>query len=159
ALPKGTAIAMRFRYDNSSANPRNPHRPPTHVVWGQNTSDEMGDLWLQVVPRAAADLAVLNQDFRRKAHAEDLAAYVKLLHGDAANPLRHDAVASLYFEDGQVDEAIAQYRQSLALNPSSAATHYNIGIAYSARGRRDDALAHFEQAVRLDPDYAAAHNN
>ena len=44
---------MRFSYDNSAANPRNPHRPPARAVWGQNTSDEMGDRFgdLQVVPR------------------------------------------------------------------------------------------------------------
>ena len=53
ALPKGTTISMRYTYDNSAANPRNPHRPPARVVWGQNTSDEMGDLWIQVIPRAA----------------------------------------------------------------------------------------------------------
>lgn len=159
SLPKGTAISMRFTYDNSAANPRNPSRPPARVVWGQNTTDEMGDLWIQVVPRNTSDLAALNKDFRRKAHAEDLAAYSKLLESDPDNPLRHDAVGGLQLEAGQVDAAIQHYLASLRLNPSSPSTHYNIGIAYSARGRRDAALAHFEQAVRLDPDYAQAHNN
>jgi Flp pilus assembly protein TadD len=152
-------IRMRYVYDNSSDNPRNPHRPPARVVWGQNTSNEMGDLWIQVVPRNPSEFATLNQDFRRKANAEDLAAYRRLLEAEPDNPLRHDAVASLAFEAGRVDEAIEQYVQSLRLNPSSASSHYNLGIAYSARGRRDQALAHFEQAVRLDPDYAQAHNN
>ena len=92
-LPKGTTISMRYTYDNSAGNPRNPHRPPARVVWGQNTSDEMGDLWMQVIPRAAADEPILTADFRRKADAEDLAAYTKLLQGDPDNPLRHDAVA------------------------------------------------------------------
>ena len=96
ALPKGTTLSMRYVYDNSAGNPRNPHRPPARVVWGQNTSDEMGDLWLQVIPRAVADEPILTADFRRKAHTEDLAAYTKLLQQDPANPLRHDAVASLY---------------------------------------------------------------
>jgi tetratricopeptide (TPR) repeat protein len=158
-LPKGTTIAMRFVYDNSLANVRNPQRPPSHVVWGQNTTDEMGDLWLQVAPRAAPDLATLYQDFRRKAHSEDLAGYTKLLNGDPGNPLREDAVASLYFEDGHPGETIAHYRRSLQINPSSPSAHYNIGIAYSAIGKREEAIAHFEEAVRLDPEYAQAHNN
>jgi tetratricopeptide (TPR) repeat protein len=137
ALPRGTTISMRYTYDNSAANPRNPNRPPARVVWGQNTSDEMGDLWLQVIPRAAADEPILTADFRRKAHAEDLAAYTKLLKADPANPLRHDAVASLYLDAGQLDEAIAEFRESLRLNGDSAPTHYNLGFALSARGRRD----------------------
>ena len=61
--------SMRYVYDNSAGNPRNPHHPPARVVWGQNTSDEMGDLWMQVIPRAAADEPILTADFRRKAHA------------------------------------------------------------------------------------------
>src|SRR5205085_8418427 len=90
ALPKGTTIAMRYTYDNSAANPRNPHQPPGRIVWGQNTSDEMGDLWLQVVPRRAEDSASLERDFRRKAFAEDLAGYKTLLEREPGNPLRHD---------------------------------------------------------------------
>src|SRR4029079_18097432 len=51
-LPRGTAISMRFTYDNSGANLRNPVQPPQAVVWGQNTTGEMGDLWLQAGPRS-----------------------------------------------------------------------------------------------------------
>lgn len=159
ALPKGTTIAMRYVYDNSARNPRNPHSPPARVVWGQNTSDEMGDLWIQVIPRSSADAVILTEDFRRKAHAEDLAAYTKLLQDDPANPLRHDAVAALYLDAGRVDDAIVEYQRSLGLNNESAATHYNLGFALSARGRRQDAIAQFQEALRIDPDYALAHNN
>jgi tetratricopeptide (TPR) repeat protein len=158
-LPRGTTISMRYVYDNSSGNPRNSHHPPARVVWGQNTSDEMGDLWLQLVPVNRADQPALARALKRKASSEDLAAYTKLMEGDLDNPLRHDAVAGLLFDAGRLDEAIAQYQRSLALNPSSASTHYNLGIAYSARGRRSDARAEFEEALRLDPDYAQAHNN
>jgi tetratricopeptide (TPR) repeat protein len=158
-LPKGTTIAMRYTYDNSAGNPRNARRPPARVVWGQNTSDEMGDFWIQVLPRSDAEAAMLTEDFRRKAHADDLAAYTKLLQGDPANPLRHDAVASLYLDAGQFDEAIEAYRESLRLNRESAPTHYNLGFALSARGRREEAIAQFLEAIRIDPDYALAHNN
>ena len=72
---------------------------------------------------------------------------------------RHDAVADLYLEDGQLNDAVAEYRASLRLNPDSAPTHYNLGFALSALGKRDEAVAQFEDAVRLDPDYAQAHNN
>jgi len=159
ALPKGTTLSMRYTYDNGAGNPRNPHHPPARVVWGQNTSDEMGDLWIQVIPRAAADEPTLTADFRRKAAAEDLAAYTKMLQGDPQNPLRHDAVAALYLDSGRFDEAIAEFRQSLRLNPDSAPTHYNLGFALSARGHRDEAISAFQDALRIDPDYAQAHNN
>src|SRR5262249_28715764 len=145
--------------DNSPANPRNPNRPPARVVWGQNTSDEMGDLWIQVIPRSASDASSLSDDFRRKAHAEDLAAYTKLLRADPGNPLRYDAVASLYLDERNYDQAIAEFRASLRLNADSAPTHYNLAFALSARGRRDEALGELRDALRIDPDYAQAHNN
>jgi Tfp pilus assembly protein PilF len=158
-LPKGTVISMRYVYDNSAENVRNPHHPPARVVWGQDTTDEMGDLWLQVAARTAADHRVLAADVRRKALAEDLAAYTTLLQHAPTDPRRHDAVAALYFERGQIDDAIAHYAQSVALDPRSAQAHYNLGLALSVRGRRDDAVREFQAALDIDPDYAQAHNN
>src|SRR4030095_4801133 len=61
ALPAGTVISMRYTYDNSDANRNNPHHPPVPVIWGPQSSDEMGTLGLQVLPRSPADLAVLGQ--------------------------------------------------------------------------------------------------
>ena len=44
-LPKGTRLQMRYVYDNSADNPRNPDQPPREVFWGQRSADEMGDLF------------------------------------------------------------------------------------------------------------------
>jgi hypothetical protein len=41
-LPKGTRIDVDAWYDNSAANPLNPHSPPQWVHWGEQTSEEMG---------------------------------------------------------------------------------------------------------------------
>jgi tetratricopeptide (TPR) repeat protein len=150
---------MQFTYDNSADNVRNPHRPPSRVVWGQNTTDEMGDLWIQMVPRAEADAAELRADVQQKRSAEDLAAYRKLLQADPANPLRHDAVANLYLEARRLDEAIVHFRRSLALNPASASSHYNLGYALALQGQRDRAIESFRAALRIEPDHAQAHNN
>jgi hypothetical protein len=49
-LPAGTVISMRYRYDNSDENIRNPNVPPKRVVGGNRASDEMAHLWLQVLP-------------------------------------------------------------------------------------------------------------
>jgi len=158
-LPRGTAISMRFTYDNSTANPRNPSHPPQAVVWGQNTTDEMGDLWLQVVPKSKLDFAILTADINQKTRTEDLAAYTKVLQGDPKNPLRHDAVAMLHLQLGHIAEAQAEFRESLRLNPESAPTHYNMGLVFSMQRKYQEAAAEFQNATRLDPNYAEAHNN
>jgi Flp pilus assembly protein TadD len=158
-LPKGTRLSMQYVYDNSAANPRNGSHPPKRVVWGQNTTDEMGDLWVQLVPVRNADLQQLAEDIGRKTHGEDLAAYTKLMNADPANPLRHDTVGMLSLQAGDPVGAARQFRASLQLNPDSAPTHYNLGIALSLQRSYAEAIAEFREALRVDPDYADAHNN
>ena len=57
-LPKGTRLNVRITYDNSAENPRNPSNPPKRVLWGENSTDEMGSISLMVV---AADEEELPQ--------------------------------------------------------------------------------------------------
>jgi hypothetical protein len=49
-LPKGTVLHMRYAYDNSEGNVHNPHSPPVRVHAGNRSEDEMGHLWLQLLP-------------------------------------------------------------------------------------------------------------
>jgi hypothetical protein len=49
-LPQGTRVEMKFAYDNSAANPGNPRRPPRRVTWGEQTTDEMAEVHLRLIP-------------------------------------------------------------------------------------------------------------
>ena len=49
ALPAGTRLSMTYVFDNSIGNPRNPDRPPTRARWGWRSTDEMADVWIQVI--------------------------------------------------------------------------------------------------------------
>ena len=46
-------------------------RPPARVSWGWRSSDEMADVWIQVMTRSEADRARLGREVRRKMAAED----------------------------------------------------------------------------------------
>ena len=54
-LPKANVISMHYQYDNSVANVRNPNHPPKRVRAGNESTDEMAHLWLEVLPRGAGD--------------------------------------------------------------------------------------------------------
>ena len=41
---------MRYHFDNSASNVRNPNQPPKEVKAGNGATDAMGHLWLQVLP-------------------------------------------------------------------------------------------------------------
>jgi uncharacterized protein (TIGR03437 family) len=58
-LPKGTRLDGEIVYDNSSDNPRNPNSPPKRVQWGEQSTDEMGSLIINVVPRQDSDYTPL----------------------------------------------------------------------------------------------------
>jgi hypothetical protein len=61
ALPAGTRIDVRFIYDNSAENPRNPSVPPRAVLWGEDTFDEMASLTLLVVAEGSDDTSALRR--------------------------------------------------------------------------------------------------
>jgi uncharacterized protein (TIGR03437 family) len=58
-LPKGTRLDGEYTYDNSTANLKNPFYPPKEVKWGENSTDEMGSLLLNVVAHKQTDLGTL----------------------------------------------------------------------------------------------------
>src|SRR5258708_14192766 len=150
---------MEYGVDNSDAEPRNPDHPPRRVAWGWRTSDEMADVWIQMVTRSAADRARLAADARRKMAAEDVVGCEVLITREREYAaLRNDA-AALYMELGQPARALQHFDVVRRLQPQSAVARYNVGVALEALGRRDDAAREYESAVRLDPAYSLAHNN
>jgi Tfp pilus assembly protein PilF/mono/diheme cytochrome c family protein len=158
-LPKGTTLTMQYTYDNSVANRRNPQLPPQRVRWGQNSLDEMGDLWIQVVPRSRADLNTLVGEFRQKVFREDILGYEMELQRNPDDVSLHDDIATLYMAVGRTGEAIAQFSESVRLTPEAAAGYFNLGTALAAAGRIDESIAQFGRALQLQPDYALALNN
>jgi tetratricopeptide (TPR) repeat protein len=158
-LPKGTTIAMQFTYDNSAGNVRNPERPPQRARWGQRSRDEMGDLWLQVLTRDAADLISLTRDARRKMTMEDTVGYETMIRVYPDDTDLHDDVALLYMELGRIDDAIAHFEASVRLKPQAAPAYFNLGTALTVAGRFEPAIAAFQRALQIRPDYSQAHNN
>jgi tetratricopeptide (TPR) repeat protein len=60
---------------------------------------------------------------------------------------------------GRLDEAMADYKKALAINPHYAEANNNLGQALTERGRPRDGLAMFRAALDDRPDLLAAHNN
>ncbi len=59
---------------------------------------------------------------------------------------------------GKLDEAVAEYREAIRLQPDLALAHSNLGNALAGQGKVDEAVAEYRTAIRLQPDFAAAHN-
>src|SRR5262245_258047 len=158
-LPAGTMLAMEYVFDNSSANPRNPDRPPQRVSWGWRSSDEMADVWIQMMTRSEADRARLVADARRKMAAEDIVGCETVIAREPNYAAVRNDAAMLYMELGQPQSALRHFEAVRQLQPQVAAASYNVAVALEALGRPKDAVPQYEMALRLDPSYSLAHNN
>ena len=159
ALPAGTRLSMRFTYDNSKDNPRNPHRPPERVKWGPKSSDEMSALWIEVQPRRQEDVAVLMRDYYQRALVADIAGAEMQARTSPSDPLAHNYLATKYLQAQRVNDAVGQLVEALKLNPRDAEAHSNLASAYQAMGRLPDAVREARLAVALKPADDRVHFN
>lgn len=148
SLPAGTTLHMRYTFDNSAANPQNPHVPPRRVVHGNQSSDEMAELWLQVLPRSAEDLEEL-----------ELATLREWLEVNPSNPYTRYNLGVALAERGRHTEAVREYREALLRAPAFAEAHNNLGNALVQLARLDEAIAAYRDAIEVRPAFAEAHYN
>jgi tetratricopeptide (TPR) repeat protein len=152
-LPAGTTISMRFTYDNSADNIRNPNQPPKRVAAGNRASDEMAHLWLQVLPRETSDTTI---DPRLQIQ-EALAR-----HHIQNNPEDFEAhynLAALLQMKGEVSGAVMQFSEAVRIRPDDSTANNALGAVLLARGHLDGAIVHLNTALRGRPDYFDAHYN
>jgi Flp pilus assembly protein TadD len=149
-LPAGTVLHMRYSYDNSAANVRNPHSPPVKVKAGNRSEDEMAHLWLQVLPQPAKSgepdprLALERawmENRLRKSPDDDIALY---------------NMAALDTAEGNNVEAVATYRKLLAQRRGDVRTMTSLGAAMAASGDWTGAQRQFRAAIANDPTYTDA---
>ena len=182
-LPKGTVISMRWTYDNTAANVRNPNRPARRVVAGNNSTDEMSHLWLQVLPRGAADQRIVLQESIMRhwlnkypddftAHfnlgavlqsmardEEALQEYRAALRSKPDDAVTRNSLGTVLQTMGLYQDAIKQYQEALRLKPDYVSVHYNWGNSLLAAGKPGGAISHFQEVLRVSPDDADAHSN
>ncbi|HEV8397591.1 MAG TPA: tetratricopeptide repeat protein [Vicinamibacterales bacterium] len=150
-LPRGTTLRMRFEYDNSAANPANRSKPPQRVQWGPLSTDEMGALWLEVVPARPEDAAMLERDYQARALKADLAAAELAAQAHPGDAAVMNRLATRYLQAGRVGDAVAQLRQAVRIAPRDAAARSNLGTALQARGEVPAAIRELEAAAGLKP--------
>jgi tetratricopeptide (TPR) repeat protein len=73
--------------------------------------------------------------------------------------MAHNNLGHALYGQEKVEEAIACFRQAIALDPKDSLAHYNLGYALYGKGKVDEAIACFRKAIALDPKHAGAHHN
>lgn len=86
---------------------------------------------------------------------------------DAARLLPDEKTAGadrIYFNRGQakvgmgkLDDAVADFRRSLAVSPQYAPVHFELGWTLARLNRFDEAMPEFDQSIALDPKFPNAY--
>jgi mono/diheme cytochrome c family protein len=160
ALPKGTILKMRFTYDNSEKNARNPNHPPRRVQYGLETSDEMGELWFWLETKSAAELATLQREhFSTYGLRDKLAVNEALLRRDPKDAASRTELGVALAAMGKTDDALTQLRQAIADDPQAQRAFYALGTLLIKRGDLDEAASALTRATEIDPRDAKAQSN
>ena len=152
-LPAGSTIHMRYSYDNSAANPHNPNSPPIRVTNGNRSVDEMGHLWLQLLPRPVEGE---KQDLREPI----LRAWMQdVLEKSPTDPTALFNLASIDMSESKFATAATLYRQALKSRPNDARMRTALAAALLQSGDESQARAQLQAAIAADPTYPDAPYN
>ena len=64
-----------------------------------------------------------------------------------------------YASQGELDQAITEFKIAIKRDVRWAKPYYNLGVAYSRQGKWNHAIFTWKKTVYLDPNYANAHYN
>jgi len=182
ALPAGTRVDFEYRYDNSDDNPNNPFHPPRRVRFGQESTDEMGTLTLQLTLKDIADRqrlaeANMRRDLEKLGYdAPMLCRLTGLLREMNRNEEALTVVAQVLEREPGNAQALAEYGMCLAvagrmpeaeralaasvqLDPSQNNARMRLAGLMARSGRTGPAIELFEAALDWSPNLAALHNN
>jgi mono/diheme cytochrome c family protein len=157
-LPAGTVLTMRYTYDNSDQNPENPNHPPKRVQYGTQTTDEMGELWVQVTGTPAALRKLGEICSARVLQDITTASEARLRLGPADAPA-HTRLGSIKLSQGNFSEALTHLRTALQSDPSSDEAHYYMGLLLRQQNQLSAARQEFQEAARLNTNSYKSYGN
>jgi tetratricopeptide (TPR) repeat protein len=158
-LPQGSTLSMRFTYDNSTNNARNPNHPPRAVSYGPQSSDEMGELAFQLLPRTKADYDLLARVNAARMTRAFMANNEHKLRKNPDDAEAHAELGVLLIGQNQLASAEQHLLAAARLKPDRAANHYGLGVLFRSQNKLAEARREFETTLRLDSNNAQAHGN
>jgi tetratricopeptide (TPR) repeat protein len=155
-LPAGTRLEMRYQFDNSAGNPRNPSQPPRRVAYGVSTRDEMAELWLQFMPRTPKDRAAVNNAMAAL-YTDDVISYNQYrLRSEPGNAGAYVKMGVAELGRGRVAQAERYLEQALAADPKSADARVHRAVLRRMRNDETAARQELLLALAADPNHSRA---
>ncbi len=138
-VPMGTRIRAEATYDNTSANPENPHSPPQDVIAGESTTNEMMIVFFVLTNYHAgdeniiADSTILSTPYVQR----NVYYHGQQLLDVCPNPAVNDLVVKCFLEDpdvGNIDLVDMQGRVVRSFMSNAPISKGYTAFTYSVAG-------------------------
>jgi len=156
SMPRGTRLSMEFVYDNSTDNERNPNNPPQDIEFGPLSSNEMADLWIQVMPRNELESESLRRFSANHLRERIIERQERIVELDPENTVVIESLAIALTDLGRYNEALNYWRRYVQLAPNDSRGHLNLGTALGFSNQVAQAESHLKLATQLNPGFAPA---
>jgi len=174
-IPAQSRITMRYRFDNSAENPRNPFSPPQRVLGGYNSSEEMAEANFQFLLDDHSDakafqiaqiryeaeamggaapalfqrgIKVLNAG--REAQAHEL--FTLALRNDPEYAPAHNILGTLAEKSSNLAVAEKAYLAAMRSDDSEPIYHLNLARVLAARGKARDCHVVLTMLLKARPE-------
>ena len=157
SLPANSLIQMTYEFDNSEHNPRNPYQPPARVVYGEQSTDEMADLVLQVLPDNESDRRILAEDFLRYQYQESLQHHLWALQQGHPAGRHHNGAGEAYLLLNEPARALPHLQAAAKQQDSQESPGHlyaKMAMAYARLQQHKLAADNARRAAAESPDSA-----
>ncbi|KJJ85291.1 transmembrane and TPR repeat-containing protein 4 [Candidatus Omnitrophus magneticus] len=96
---------------------------------------------------------------RNKDWKDEISFFSSTLKYNPRNARLYLNLGNTFFEKGDIDNAIAQYKKAIGIHKDYAVAYGNIGSAYLNKNDVANAQEYLEQAIKLKFNYPIAHYN
>jgi len=87
---------------------------------------------------------------------DDHSLWTRALAFTSRNSLAHCNLGVSYFDHGEKEKAIAEYREALKIHPDYTEALANLGTALFETGQKKEAIVQFRRALETNPNFAVA---
>jgi len=141
-----------------------PNHARTHFLKGQAHAAQGDPRAVESLRRAVvldpsqdpAWEALAEQLFRARASPEVLSLFQGYAERFPQKPMAHLLLGEAWVHRQRLTEALAEFKQAVALDSTLARAHVSVGFVYMELGQQENARQSFQEALRADPDQVLA---
>ncbi|MDB6053552.1 MAG: Tetratricopeptide 2 repeat protein, partial [Verrucomicrobiales bacterium] len=147
---KGTVLSMNIEYDNSSHNPRNPSNPPKRIVYGLNSTNEMGEVWFQLLPVSQSAYQAYQADYKTRIYQDSIRYNEFLLRNNPRDAVALSTIGVGWMALNELNKAEGFFLESIKVDPTADFPYYHMASLQIQKGNLPRAYAALQKATRMN---------